>query len=279
MGHGGISLLEALSDTSKGAHFCGGEGEPPEGCSLDDALEHYKANPEDTAFLGEFVGQVQVQREDGKNYGYTGFIARTEKCAGNNLIFTNAHALFNRKTGETYARNAKFCLKGKCYELDLDAISKMEEQGLLGKRKFASGERYLDYIALPVKGKKPAPQRVAKLAPFKKGSYLNKGVLSAGYHIKNKKIHSVRGCKITHTHAHPYPLTLYHNCPGTNGFSGSPLISHKGEIVAFHAASGKKAKGQSYDPRNKIFNRGGGISQTLIDNLNRYCSDFLASSD
>ncbi len=273
MKHGGISLLEALSGTSKGAYFCGGEGEPPAGCSFDEALEYYKASPEDATFLEEFVGQLETQKKDGVSYAATGFIVRTETCAGNNLIFTNSHAFFNRKTGEIVAKNSKFCLKGTCYELDLDAISKMEKQGLLGRKQITRNkERALDYIVLPIKGKKrPAPQRVAKLIPFEKSNHWNVGIRSAGYHIDNKKIYSLRQCKIKHIMAEN-PLTLFHNCPGQGGSSGAPLINSDNEVVAFHA-SGKGKNGQPYDPHNDSFNMGGAISQKLIDNLNRYCSD------
>ncbi len=273
MEHGGINLPETLSGTSKGAHFCGGEGEPPEGCSFDEALEHYKASPEDASFLEGFVGRVKTQRKDGKSYSSTGFIVRTERCAANNLIFTNAHTLFNRKKGEPYAKNSKFCLKGKCYELDLGAISKMEKQGLLGKKKILTGaDRADDYIVLPIKSKKkPAPKRAARLASFEKDHNFDTDIMFAGYHIKNKRVRFVQGCKIINA-LEKNPLTILHNCPGRKGFSGGPLINSKNEIVAFHASSGKK-EGQPYDPPHDSFNMGGGISQEFIDNLNRYCSD------
>ncbi len=277
MEHGGISLLETLSGTSKGNHFCGGEGEPPAGCSLEDALKHYEASPENATFLREFVGAVDKRHKDGKKHSGTGFIVRTERCAGNNLVFMNAHAIFNWKTdGKRKAKSAKFCLNGACYELDLNAISKMENHGLLGARKRpgkGARYRYLDYVVLPIKGKKrPAPKEAARLGAFSKFDDTREDMLFAGYHIKKERVRFVQGCKITHA-LDGYPLTLFHNCPGEQGFSGGPLINDKAEIVALHTGSKRQYNGQAYDPRNNRFNSAAGISQDLIDNLNRYCSD------
>ncbi len=277
MEHGGISLLEALSGTSKGWHFCGGEGEPPAGCSFEDALEHYKASPDNANFLDEFVGLVETRKKDGRRHGGTGFIVRTEHCAANDLIFTNAHNLFNRKTGEMVAKSAKFCLNGPCYELDLNAISKMEKQGLLGAREFTGRQRHLDYIVLPIQGKKrPAPKKIARLVPFAKDYDFNKDMLFAGYDIPSERVHFMQGCQITNGQQ-GNPLALYHNCPTQDGLSGSPLIIHRNytvrEIVAFHSGGVTDHQGQAYDVYNKSYNRAGGISQDLIDNLNRYCSD------
>ncbi len=266
-----LTLLLLGVSPAWAAHFCGGEGEPPAGCSLEDALKHYEANPRDVAFLDEFVGRVKVQQKNGKNYSSTGFIVRTERCTGNNLILTNAHAFFDIKTGKMVARSSKFCLNGPCYELDLNAISKMEKHGLLGARKFTYRERHLDYIILPIKGKRPAPKEAARLGAYAKNRDLREPMLFAGYHTEEERVRFVEGCKITHDTIE-HPLTLFHNCPGTGGFSGGPLVNTAREVVAFHAGD-SDISGKPYDPRKSSFNSGGGISQEFIDNLNRYCSD------
>ncbi len=273
-------LLLGVSPLLSAAYFCGGEGEPPAGCGLEDALRHYKASPENADFLGESVGLVRTRRTDGENYGATGFIVRTENCTGNDLIFTNAHSFFDCKTGKLYAKSSKFCLNGKCYKLDLDAIPTMDRKGMLGAKKLTSKERSLDYIVVPIKGKKrPAPKAVATLADFHNAYNFNKPMMFAGYHIDKKDVYFVQGCKITHNLEENLDA-IFHNCPGKVGFSGGPLINRRiihgrehHKIVAFHASDGKGKNGQPYNPYDKRFNRGGAISQDLIDNLNSYCSE------